>query len=145
MRLPITGAALAALPLLLTACDAPAEQNADAAATQSAAVAQADPVPAPSSSQPASFAACASCHSVTPGEHKIGPSLAGIHGDKAGSAQGYAYSEANRTSGVTWDDPTLDAYLAAPQKVVPGTKMSFAGVSDPAKRKELIAYIKSLK
>ena len=94
---------------------------------------------------PAAFTQCKVCHSVEPGKHGIGPSLAGIYGTKAGDVEGFDFSKAMLDSGLTWDDATLDTYLKAPMKTVPGTKMAFGGVSDDAKRKEIIAYIKSLK
>lgn len=79
-----------------------------------------------------------------PGRHAIGPSLAGIHGTRAGTVQGYAYSAAMKASGLTWDDATLDRYLEKPMAAVPGTKMVYPGLKDPAKRAEVIAYLKTL-
>lgn len=94
---------------------------------------------------PAAFGQCAACHAVVPGKQGIGPSLAGIYGTKAGEVAGYTFSPALKASGLTWDDATLDKWLAAPMQMVPGTKMTYAGQSDPAKRAELIAYLKALK
>jgi len=94
---------------------------------------------------PEAFAVCSACHSVNKGENGIGPSLAGIYGTKAGIVEGFDFSPQLVKSGITWDDASLDKWLENPQAMVPGTKMSFAGVSDAAKRKELIEYIKSLK
>ena len=74
----------------------------------------------------------------------IGPSLVGIHGKPAASAQGYAYSAALKSSGLTWDDATLDRYLEAPMQTVPGTKMVYPGVKDAAKRAEIVAYLKTI-
>ena len=91
------------------------------------------------------FAACASCHTVTPGQNGIGPSLAGVFGRKAGMAPGFVYSEAMKDAGKTWDEATLDTYLANPMGVVPGTRMTYMGQSDPAKRKAVIEYLKTLK
>ena len=125
------------------ASDSAADAAASAAPTEVAAVAAvATPTGA---AAPASFASCKACYAVVPGQHGIGPSLAGVHGSKAGSAAGYAYSPANRASGVTWDDATLDTYLKAPAKAMPGTKMTYAGMADPAKRAEVIEYMKALK
>lgn len=132
--------------LALTACGSGSSAGSDAAAGQSEGSASiAAAAPAPGDGPPASFAACKSCHAIEPGKHGIGPSLAGVFGKKAGSAAGFVYSKASRSSGLTWDDPTLDAYLTAPIKVMPGTKMSYPGMSDPAKRAEVIAYLRALK
>lgn len=105
------------------------------------------PVPIASTSgppAPPSFAQCGTCHRVAPGQHAIGPSLAGIHGAKAGSAEGYAFSAAMQGSGLTWDDATLDRFLETPMATVTGTKMVYPGVKDPAKRAAVIAYLKTL-
>lgn len=93
---------------------------------------------------PASFVQCKTCHAIEPGRHMIGPSLAGVHGKPAASATGYAYSAAMKGSGLTWDDATLERFLDAPMKTVPGTKMVYPGLKDPAKRAELIAYLKTI-
>lgn len=74
-----------------------------------------------------------------------GPSLFGISGRTAGSAAGYSYSPAMTGSGLTWDDATLDAFLASPMAKVPGTRMTYAGQSDPARRAAIVAYLKTLK
>jgi cytochrome c len=96
-------------------------------------------------SAPASFAMCSSCHTIRPGMNAVGPSLFGVFGRKAATGAGYAYSDAMKASGKTWDEATLDTYLTAPMKDVPGTKMTFAGQSDPAKRKEIIEFLKTVK
>lgn len=88
---------------------------------------------------------CTVCHTVEAGKNKIGPSLAGIVGRKAGTAPGFSYSDANKKSGVTWDEATLDAYLTDPRKFMPGTKMVFAGLKNPDDRKAIIAYLKEHK
>lgn len=85
---------------------------------------------------------CSICHSIEPGKNKIGPSLAGVVGRKSGSVPGYSYSDANKKSGLTWDEATLDKYLTDPRAVVPGTKMLFAGLKNPEDRKAVIAYLK---
>jgi cytochrome c len=88
---------------------------------------------------------CQVCHSTQAGANKIGPSLAGIVGRKAGSVPGFSYTEANKNSGVTWDDKTLDTYLTDPKKFIPGTKMLFAGLKNEADRKALIEYLEHQK
>ena len=88
---------------------------------------------------------CAVCHSTDPGTNKLGPSLAGVAGRKSGSEQGYSYSPAMTKLNVTWDNATLDKYLADPQGMVPGTKMIFPGVKDEAERKAVIDYLATLK
>ncbi|MEO5597829.1 MAG: c-type cytochrome [Novosphingobium sp.] len=96
-------------------------------------------------SAPPEFGQCVSCHTIRPGLNAVGPSLFGVFGRKAGTTAGYAYSDANKNSGLTWDEATLDTYLTAPMKMVPGTKMTFAGVPDPAKRKAIIEFLKTVK
>lgn len=136
-----TKLAATALTLILSACGSPPDDPAaDATAKSASAVAVAD-----SGSKPAAFGQCAACHAVEPGKHGVGPSLAGVYGTKSGDIAGYAFSEAMKAANLTWDDKTLDSYLANPMKMVPGTKMTFAGMADPAKRKEVIEYLKTLK
>jgi len=84
---------------------------------------------------------CAVCHTLEAGKNKIGPSLAGVVGRKAGSVPGFSYSAANKDSGDTWDEQTLDTYLTDPRKFMPGTKMVFAGLKNTEDRKALIAYL----
>ncbi len=131
-----------ALMLALAGCGGSKQE--DAAATDSAGAAPAAAVAA-SDAKPAAYAQCAACHSVEPGKHGIGPSLHGVYGTKAGDIPGYAFSDKLKASGLTWDDATLDKWLAGPMKLVPGTKMTYAGMSDPAKRAEIIAFLKTLK
>jgi cytochrome c len=145
MRQKFPMVAAAALALAVSACGSPPEDKpTDTAgpttgtATPAATVAAAD-------KKPIAFAQCASCHAVEPGKHGIGPSLAGVYGTKSGEIAGYAFSEPMKQAGLTWDDATLDAYLTNPMKVIPGTKMTYAGMGDPAKRKDVIAYMKTLK
>lgn len=104
-----------------------------------------DPPATPANRPPAAFAMCGSCHSVTPHERRIGPSLFGVFGRKAGSEPGYAYSDAMKNAGKTWDEPTLDKFLTDPRTDVPGTKMTFAGISNPERRQAVIDYLKTLK
>ena len=105
----------------------------------------ASPVAETTSTTPLAFASCMSCHAVTPGQNGIGPSLAGVFGRKAASAPGFVYSDAMKGSGKTWDEATLDTYLTNPMGVVPGTRMTYMGQTDPAKRKAVIEYLKTLK
>jgi cytochrome c len=88
---------------------------------------------------------CALCHSVVAGQNRVGPSLFGVVGRKAGTAPAYNYSQANKASGKTWDDATLDTYLTNPKALVPGTKMIFAGLPDATDRGNVIAYLDTLK
>lgn len=116
---------------------------------QAAAPAAAEASPAetgPSlASAPASFAMCSSCHTIKKGMNAVGPSLFGVFGRKSAALGDYAYSDAMKASGKTWDEKTLDTYLTAPMKDVPGTKMTFAGQPDAAKRKEIIEFLKTVK
>ena len=88
---------------------------------------------------------CSTCHAVTPGTNKIGPSLSGIVGRPAASVAGYKYSAAMTKSGLTWTAGALDTYLAAPKATVAGTKMTYAGVKDATKRSDIVAYLATLK
>jgi cytochrome c2 len=87
---------------------------------------------------------CAVCHSPDAGTNKLGPTLFGIVGRKAGSVGDYAYAPATKNSGLTWDAATLDKYVTDPQATVPGTKMLFPGIKSADDRKALITYLASL-
>ena len=87
---------------------------------------------------------CAVCHSIAPAPGKMGPPLAGVAGRKAGTLPGYAYSTAMKGSKLTWNAATLDTYLKAPAKSVPGTKM-LVGVANPEQRAAVIAYLATQK
>lgn len=89
--------------------------------------------------------ACVVCHANRAGDNKIGPTLFGVVGRKTGSVPEYTYSPANLGANITWTDAELEAYLAAPRAVIPGTKMAYAGVKDATKRADLIAYLDTLK
>ena len=91
------------------------------------------------------FQSCAACHSDKPGVARLGPSLAGIFGKPSGQVSGFRYSPAMAKAKLTWDRKTLDAYIAKPKAVVPGTTMAYAGVADPAKRQAIIDYLESSK
>ena len=89
------------------------------------------------------FAICRSCHTLTPGgPNMTGPNLHGLFGRKAGSHPDFNYSDGLKTSGITWDAAQLDKWIENPRAVVPGTKMSFAGIKDPKDRADLIGYLK---
>lgn len=96
------------------------------------------------SSRPPAFAQCAGCHSTEPGKTLFGPSLAGVAGRPAGSLPGYAYSPALKNSKLVWNAATLDRWLTSPQKTVPGTRMPFNGINDPAVRRTVINYLLKL-
>lgn len=88
------------------------------------------------------YRACVGCHSLRPGVHLTGPSLAGMFGHGAGEAQGFGrYSEALTKAGLTWDKDTLNAWLAGPQALVPGTLMVFRGIADDQARDDLISFL----
>ena len=86
------------------------------------------------------FRKCQACHSMEPGKTLLGPSLAGILGRKAGADANYNYSPAMKQANVVWDAKSLDAYLADPQKVVPGNKMPFPGLKTEQDRADVIAF-----
>ncbi len=89
------------------------------------------------------FATCKACHQIGEGaKNAIGPELNGVVGRKAGSVAGYSYSDANKNSGITWDESNLTEYLKDPKVKVPGTKMIFAGIKDEKKVQDLIAFLK---
>ena len=90
------------------------------------------------------FKICMSCHRIGPGAtNLIGPELNGVVGRKAGIVEGYSYSNANKTSGITWDEATLTLYLRSPKGVVPGTFMSFPGFRKDDQIADVIAYLKT--
>ncbi|KDP87211.1 cytochrome C [Cupriavidus sp. SK-3] len=89
--------------------------------------------------------ACMACHSFTPGRHLTGPSLAGVWGRKAGTADGFArYSDALKRSELVWDKRNLDAWLKNPAALVPGNAMGFPGIADTHTRADLVAYLEAV-
>lgn len=136
---------IALAPLALAACGKPAEKADESAVAANGAAAAPEAAATPADTPPVAWGKCAACHTAKPGINAVGPTLFGVIGRKAGSVPGFAYSDANKASGITWDENTLDQYLAAPMKMVPGTKMVFAGLSDPAERKAVIEYLEKQK
>jgi cytochrome c len=134
-----SGIVASALILTLSACGQPssdpAQETSSAAAPAATATANA---------APASWNQCAICHKAEAGAaNGLGPNLHGIIGRKAGAVEGFTYSPAMKASGIVWDDASLDAYIQKPQAKVPGTRMSYAGQADKAKRDEIIAWLKT--
>jgi cytochrome c len=87
------------------------------------------------------FAQCKTCHVIDAGVNRIGPSLHAVVGRKAGEIAGFSYSAANKDSGITWTAEKLYQYLEKPARVVPGTKMAFAGLAKGQDRADVIAYL----
>src|SRR5262245_211940 len=92
------------------------------------------------------FKKCRACHDIGPeAKNKVGPLLNGIVGRPAGTIEGFNYSNSNKEAGakgLVWTEEVLFKYLEAPLSFMPGTKMAFAGLSDPQDRKDVIAYLK---
>jgi cytochrome c len=90
-----------------------------------------------------SFKKCLPCHSVgEDAKNKVGPVLNGLEGRKSGTVEGYNYTDANKNSGITWDEAVFKEYITNPRAKIPGTKMVFAGVSNENERGNLWAYLK---
>jgi cytochrome c len=123
-RIKVRGWILAAAPAAMLAAG-PALADGDAAAGEKV------------------FVKCKTCHTLEAGKNKVGPSLAGLIGRPAGSLADFNYSDAMKASGLTWDEATLNEYLADPKGKVPGNKMVFAGVKKDEDRANLIAYLKT--
>jgi len=89
------------------------------------------------------YGVCKTCHQIGPNaKNAIGPVLNGVIGRPAGSYPGYAYSAANKGSGLTWDEPTFRVYIKDPKAKVPGTKMIYAGLKDEQNVTDLLAFLK---
>jgi cytochrome c len=90
-----------------------------------------------------SFNKCLPCHAIGPAaENKVGPELNGLDGRHAGAVAGFNYSDGNKNSGLVWDEATFKDYIRSPQAKIPGTKMAFAGVTNPQEIADLWAYLK---
>ena len=89
------------------------------------------------------FGRCAGCHSIEPGQNRIGPSLAGVYGRPSGAVDGFNYSPAMKNAHLVWDAATLDKFLANPNAEVHGTRM-FVALPSADERREVIAYLKTL-
>jgi cytochrome c len=91
-----------------------------------------------------SFLKCKACHQIGEGARNgVGPNLNGLIGRKSGSVEGYSYSEANKNSGLTWDEDTFRDYIKNPKAKISGTKMIFAGIPKDDEIDNLIAYFKT--
>src|SRR6187551_2734748 len=89
-----------------------------------------------------SFNKCLACHAIGENaKNKVGPELNGLDGRKSGTAAGYSYSDANKNSGITWDEATFKEYIKDPKAKIPGTKMVFAGIKKETEINDLWAFI----
>ncbi|XP_076243829.1 cytochrome c iso-1/iso-2 [Calliopsis andreniformis] len=89
---------------------------------------------------------CAMCHTANKdGRHKVGPNLFGIMGKTCGTSPGFSYTDSMKSKGVKWDESTMNEYLEFPRKFIPGTRMVFNGIKNPTDRRDIIAYLWSLK
>lgn len=89
------------------------------------------------------FAVCRACHQIgETAKNGVGPVLNGIIGRPAGTYAGYSYSDANKNSGLTWDEATFRDYIKDPRAKIPGTKMIYPGLKDEQKTTDLLAFLK---
>lgn len=126
------------------ASSAPTTQAAAATETVAAASEVAATTAVVAGEAPSAFTVCGACHSVAAGTNGVGPSLHAIVGTKAGEVAGFAFTDALKQSGITWDRESLDQWLQNPAKMVPGTAM-VQTVPDAADRKAIIDYLEAQK
>jgi len=89
-----------------------------------------------------SFNKCLACHAIGEGaKNKVGPELNGLNGRKSGTVEGYSYSDANKNSGITWDEAVFKEYIKDPKAKIPGTKMAFAGIKKETEVNDLWAFL----
>ena len=89
------------------------------------------------------FAVCRACHQVgETAKNSVGPILNGLFGRKSGTIEGYTYTDANKNSGITWDEATFAEYIKDPRAKIPGTKMVYAGLKDEQRIKDIVAFLK---
>jgi cytochrome c len=89
-----------------------------------------------------SFNKCLACHAIGEGaKNKVGPALNGLDGRKSGTVEGYSYSDANKNSGITWNEAVFKEYIKDPKAKIPGTKMAFAGIKNEKEINDLWAYV----
>ena len=89
-----------------------------------------------------SFNKCLACHAIGEGaKNKVGPVLNGLDGRKSGTAEGYSYSDANKNSGITWNEAQFKEYIKDPKAKIPGTKMAFAGITKETEVNDLWAFV----
>ncbi len=90
-----------------------------------------------------SFKKCLPCHAIGPGaKTKVGPELNGLDGRKAGTVPNFNYSDANKNSGIVWNEASFKEYIKDPRAKIPGTKMTFAGIKNEQEINDLWAYLK---
>jgi cytochrome c len=121
---PMKKLKLSALVVIAVSAAASAAQAQDAAAGKS------------------SFNKCLACHAIGDGaKNKVGPELNGLDGRKSGTAPDYNYSDANKNSGITWDEAQFKEYIKDPKAKIPGTKMAFAGIKNEKEVNDLWAFV----
>jgi cytochrome c len=141
---------LVATALSLAACSSKTPEPVDNDTASVEPIAESEPEtntiePATVAATPPAFAQCAMCHTATKsGANGIGPNLWGVAGKPSAQNATFDYSGALKDAKLTWDDATLDRWITNPQQMIPGSKMVFVGMTDPAKRAEAIKFLKTL-